>query len=283
MLCKCRLNAIGLPLFLALALAGAPRAQSGPALQGPSTGVLALGKQDFFWISAAILASIPAQIRYYDMPPSDTGSLDRQKDLWLMDRWAAGLYSPKISLASDFAILPLVALPMAATGWESYRGRQTWKAAFSDAVVYGEALTLVSSLDLLVRSLRVHPRPLVYGKDVPAKDRLSGEASGSFFSGHASAAFLSAVYFSYTYSLRNPDSDHQALIWTASLGAASMVAGMRVAAGKHYLSDVLVGAAAGSLFGWGLPYLHRKGGESAAGLQMQMNEVGIYPVLTWNF
>jgi membrane-associated phospholipid phosphatase len=278
---KSKLYAFWPPVFLVLALASP--GQSQPGFQG-SSGVLALGKQDYFWISAAILAAIPAQIRYSDMAPADTGSLDRRKDLWVMDRWAAGRYSPKAGLASDLLILPLAALPVAATAWDSYRGRQTWGGAFADAVVYGEAMALSSSLDLLVRSLRVHPRPLVYGKDAPAKERLSGEASGSFYSGHANAAFLSAVYFSCTYSLRHPDSDHQGLIWAGSMGAATLVAGLRVAAGKHYLSDVLTGAAAGSLFGWAFPYLHRKGGAAnSTGLGMQLNGAGIYPVLTWNF
>lgn len=245
---------------------------------------MALGSQDGYWISAALFTAIPAQILYYRMPATDTSALDKGRDLPAFDRWAAGMYSPKAALASDFAIAPLLLLPMAATAWDSRQGRQTWGAAFSDAVIYAEAVTLSSSLDLMVRSLRVHPRPLVYGTDVPDKERLAGEASGSFYSGHANAAFLSAVYFSYTYSLRHPESRAQGWIWAGSLGAATVVAGLRVAAGKHYLSDVAVGAAVGSLFGWGLPYLHRRkpaGGSAEADLGI--NRTGVYPVLTWRF
>jgi membrane-associated phospholipid phosphatase len=286
----------GRALLVALAIAGgagAVRAQSAAAPQGPGPAALALGKQDYYWISAAVLAAIPAQILYFGMSSADTSALDKHRDLWAFDRWTAGMYSSKLSLASDLAIAPLLVLPLAATAWDSREGRQTWGAAFSDAVIYGEALSLSSSLDLIVRSLRVHPRPLVYGSNVPAKDRLAGEASGSFYSGHANAAFLSAVYFSYTYSLRHPDSRYQGWLWAGSLGAATMVAGLRVAAGKHYLSDVVVGAAVGSLFGWGLPYLHRRktsGGGGEMGLGINQTGVydgygaySIYPVLTWRF
>lgn len=264
------------------------RARSGADLRppGPSGpgGALSLGKQDLFWISASILSAIPAQLLYLDMPAADTANLDRNRDLWIIDRWSAGTYSPAASLASDAVVLPLIALPMIATAWDSRAGRQTWGAVFADAVVYGEALSLSSSLDLLVRSARVHARPLVYGKDVPARERLSGEASGSFYSGHANGAFLSAVYFSYTYSLRHPGSEMQPWIWSGSLGAAALVAGLRVAAGKHYLSDVAVGAAAGSLFGWLFPWMHRKGGSTGpAAVDMRLDGNGFQPVLTWTF
>jgi membrane-associated phospholipid phosphatase len=252
-----------------------------PAL--PSPGILVLGHQDLIWASAAILISVPAQIRYFDMPPADTGSLDRQKDLWPMDRWAAGLHSPKAHLASDLTLYALLGVPMAATAWDSHKGRQTWSAAFSEAVVYGEAMIISSSLDLLVRSTRVHPRPLVYGRDVPAEERLKGEASGSFYSGHANGAFLSAVYFAYTHSLRHPDSEYQGWIWAGSLGAASLVAGLRIAAGKHYLSDVLVGAAAGSLFGWAFPRMHLRPGAGVPKARIRIDGDGVAPVLTWTF
>ncbi|MDB5104324.1 MAG: phosphoesterase PA-phosphatase related protein [Fibrobacteres bacterium] len=249
----------------------------------PSAGVLSLGYQDIAWASAAVLTAIPAQIRYHNMTASDTGALDRN-DLWFMDRWAAGTHSPKAALASDLLIVPLVGLPMAVTAWESWRGRQGWNGAVSEAAVYSEALLISSSLDLLVRATGVHPRPLVYGKDVPADERLSPEASGSFYSGHSNAAFLSAVYFSYTYSLRNPGSRYQGAIWGGSLGAAAFVAGLRVAAGKHYLSDVMVGAAAGSFFGWAFPYMHRRTGEGeTGGLGVGMNGTSLYPMLTWTF
>ena len=249
----------------------------------PRSGVLELGHQDIGWASAAVLLAIPAQIRYFDMTPTDTGALDRD-DLWPMDRWAAGLHSRTAGVTSNLAIFPLLGLPMAVTALEALQGGQSWGAAVSDASVYAEALLISSSLNLLVRSTGVHPRPLVYGRDVPASERMSPEASGSFYSGHANAAFLSAVYFSYTYSLRHPGSRYQGAIWAGSLGSAATVAGLRVAAGKHFLSDVVVGAAVGSFFGWVFPYMHRfKERGEAGGLDVGMNGSWPYPLLTFTF
>jgi membrane-associated phospholipid phosphatase len=217
------------------------------------------------------------------MSPVDTNDLDADRDLWAIDRWAAGYYSPAAGLASDVLIIPLLALPLAATAWDSHKGNQDWRAAFEDAVIYWEALAISSSLDLIVRSTQVHPRPLVYGEDVPADERLSGEASGSFYSGHANGAFLSAVYFSYTYSLRHPDSGIKGWLWAGSLGAASVVGGLRIAAGKHYLSDVVVGAAAGSFFGWVFPYMHKRDRKAGMRLGMAIGGSTPYPVVAWEF
>lgn len=279
-------------LISALACLSAPIPREPPRLQAepprlqaepPRPGVLEAGYQDIGWVSAAVLLAIPTQIRYSGMSPADTGALDRG-DLWAMDRWAAGLHSRKAALGSNLVHFPLLALPMAFTALDALQGRQTWGAAVTDGLVYAEAMFITSSLNLLVRSTGVHPRPLVYGRDVPASERLSPEASGSFYSGHANAAFLSAVYFSYTYSLRHPDSPYQAAIWAGSLGAAASVAGLRVAAGKHFLSDVAVGAAMGSFFGWVFPYMHRhrERGE-AGGLGVEMNGSWPYPLLTFTF
>jgi membrane-associated phospholipid phosphatase len=262
------------------------RAQTEPTpASGQPSRVLFLGNQDYAWIGLGVLSAVPAQLRFRAMKPADTGALDRN-DLWGMDRWAAGNYSPAAALTSDFLIAPLIGLPMAATALEAMGGRQSWGSAFADGVIYAEALGISSSLVLLVRSTMVHPRPLVFNRDAPASERLKFEAAGSFYSGHSNAAFLSAVYFSYTYSLRNPGSEHQAAIWAGSLGAAALVAGLRVVAGKHYLSDVVVGAAAGSFFGWIFPYLHRKrsdGSGDTGGFGMSMGGLGPYPLLTWTF
>jgi len=39
---------------------------------------------------------------------------------------------------------------------------------------------------------------------------------------------------------------------------ATGVAACRIASGSHFLTDVFVGAAIGSLYGWAVPLLHKK-------------------------
>ena len=263
--------------------AGAPRPLAQEPAPGRAATGLALGNQDIMWISASILSAIPAQLSYRAMAPVDTAALDKDRELWAMDRWAVFPYSSGLSLASDAAVAAMMILPMAVSAWDARQGSQAWSDAFADAVIFGEAIALSSSLDLYVRSLAVHPRPQVYDGNAPASKRLSAEASGSFYSGHASAAFLSAVYFSGTYSLRHPDSRYRSWIRAGSLGAAAIVSGLRVAAGKHYPSDVLAGAAIGSFFGWVFPYLHRRDAPGSAEMGLRIDGNGPRPMITWRF
>lgn len=275
----------GLPAFLALALAlshwGRAEAAPSPAPQedtsrtalgsprilrspGASVPAFRVGRSDAVLAAAATGLQAWAQYRYVSMEPAGPDRL-RRRDLWAMDRWAAGNHSASAALASDILIFPGVALPMALSAWDARRAG-SWAPLLTEAVVYAEALAISSSLNLLVRSLGVHSRPLVYGSDAPESERLKGEASGSFYSGHANASFLAAVYLSYTYPLRHPDFGHKAWLWAGSLAAAGSVAALRVSAGKHFPSDVAVGAMTGAFFGWLFPRMHLSpAGKAAAG------------------
>lgn len=155
--------------------------------------------------------------------------------------------------ASDWMSLA-IALPFA---WEGYN----WKTGKSDA---GEVATflltaveigfLQNGMNLLVRSLRLWPRPELYSSGA---DISRGEAWGSFYSGHTSAAFALAVFGGMWFDAKNPGSSLSPVVWSVSLASASLVSVLRVWAGKHYPSDVLAGAAIGSLSSFAVLRLHR--------------------------
>lgn len=255
-----RIGKTVLAAFLLVHLSGKPRAQptQAPAPPLPHAPFEA-GWGDAGYVAAALGLQAWAHVRYNDMPATTASQLDRE-DLWFMDRWAAGNFSEPAALASDILIVPLVAAPLVMSGVDVRSSGAGWGPFLTEALVYSEALALSSSLNLLVRSTRIHPRPFTYGSDAPASEQRKGEASGSFYSGHANASFLAATYLAYTHGLRNPDSPLAPALWVGALGYATTVAGLRVAAGKHFPSDILVGAAAGAGFGWLFPRLHLRGG-----------------------
>jgi membrane-associated phospholipid phosphatase len=89
-----------------------------------------------------------------------------------------------------------------------------------------------------------------------SEDGLSSDSESdnlSFFSGHTTLAFSMAVSAGTIASMRNYKL--APVIWGVGLTSAAATGYLRIAADKHYLSDVLVGAAVGSLFGFGVPYL----------------------------
>lgn len=255
------------------------------ALPAPSraASTFELGAADAAWIPVALGLQGAAQYRYHTMDPVQPSELDRN-DLWAFDRPLAGTWSPGAALASDLLIYPWVAAPLALSSLEAWRGQGAWKHVLSEAVVYSEALAISSALCLIVRSTRVHPRPYQFGDEAPASARKKGEAAGSFYSGHSSTAFLVATWLAYTYPRRNPDFNHEGLLWAGALGYAATVAGLRVAAGKHFPSDVVAGAAAGILLGWAAPSLRMGGGDGkSAELRALPRTEGVHPVLVIRF
>lgn len=226
---------------------------------------LALGPLDAGLVGAAGLLAGFGLLRYYDMSAADPSRLSRG-DVNGFDRWAAGNYSAEAALASNLLFYPLAAAPLLLAALDARAAGTGLEPILVEGVILAEAIAFSAGLNLAVRSLRIHARPYLYGSDAPAEDLRSEEASGSFYSGHASGAFLMGTYLAYTYPLRHPEFRHRAWLWAGALGTASTVAGLRVAAGKHFPSDVIVGAAAGALFGWLFPFLHlRPGTDPASG------------------
>ena len=69
-------------------------------------------------------------------------------------------------------------------------------------------------------------------------------------------AFSAAVAGSLLYAVRSDDRAGRALLWGFELTLAAATAGLRVRAGRHFISDVVVGAVVGSGLGIGIPLLH---------------------------
>ncbi len=70
-----------------------------------------------------------------------------------------------------------------------------------------------------------------------------GQHNKSFPSGHASGAFATATVFAGMYR-----EDHRWVPWVA-YGTATLVSTSRVALGRHFPTDVFVGALIGNSFG----------------------------------
>ena len=108
-----------------------------------------------------------------------------------------------------------------------------------------EALLTVDLVTQVFKHLSSRQRPGAY---------FAGSDShyNSFYSGHAAGAFASAtVLTAYALEMDWMDDDLRWVIPTVSYASASLTAYLRVAADRHWLSDVLVGAAVGS----GLSYM----------------------------
>jgi membrane-associated phospholipid phosphatase len=96
---------------------------------------------------------------------------------------------------------------------------------------------------------------------VLAEKPRSGEDNVSFYSMHTSFAFSIVAATGTVAGLRGYDS--APYIWGIGMPLAALTGFMRIAADRHYLTDVLTGAAVGTALGIALPRLmHGRKNES---------------------
>lgn len=148
------------------------------------------------------------------------------------DRW---VIRPPLDDLSTAGTVTLVALG-AATAWSQGFDREGLRrtAAAVEAAAWAVGTTE------LIKTLAARNRPVLYTTDAPtAADNL--DSRRSFPSGHAAAAFAIAV--SYWLDAN----EHTLPARVAALATAAGVAALRVAAGRHFPSDVAAGAALGTV------------------------------------
>lgn len=126
-------------------------------------------------------------------------------------------------------------------------------------LIYAEAqafnLLATNTVKVLVR----RPRPYTHTKDprvLAFMDRQGSDAYASFYSGHASTSFTSAMAGSLLYSARTDELVARHTVWGVSFLLAGMTAQLRVRAGRHYRTDIWLGTLSGLTAGFLVPALH---------------------------
>lgn len=129
-------------------------------------------------------------------------------------------------------------------------------------MIYGQSLAINAALAQGAKRIVQRPRPYTYSKD-PAALRYArstgDDARMSFYSGHSAMSFGAAVTGAYLLGASSESKLARGVGWGVGLMAASSAATLRVRAGKHFYSDVVVGAAIGMAVGYIVPALHADG------------------------
>jgi membrane-associated phospholipid phosphatase len=162
-------------------------------------------------------------------------------------------FSPRAAQISDAALGVAVAAPIA------YLTGGTVEDADGDRlVIYGEALAINLALFQGAKRLVQRPRPYLYSAS-PGVARYAAsqgaDAYRSFYSAHAATAFCAATAGAYLAATTERRGVRRAA-WGSGFAAAGAVANLRVRAGKHFYSDVAIGALIGTAIGYAVPALH---------------------------
>ena len=136
-------------------------------------------------------------------------------DLLPWDRPVAGRYCKACADVSTWSAAFGVA-PLALGAFSWYKGDASGGDLAAYTLMLAQALALQNGVNLLVRTLSFWPRPYMYateGDGAEAASAAEGEAYGSFYSGHASAAFTIAVFTGEWFSEFYPNSRYKSLVW----------------------------------------------------------------------
>jgi membrane-associated phospholipid phosphatase len=159
-----------------------------------------------------------------------------------------------ISSVLAYAFMPLasVGLPAGAAAYD-----HQLHYAPVDTLLIAEATILAADLNQLVKFIFVRERPYVhYLPHLPDGIQGLGDSPSdgnlSFYSGHTNLAFAMAASSGTIAYLRNYRL--APLVLGTQLAAAVTVGYLRIAADRHYLSDVMVGAVLGGLIGALVPF-----------------------------
>src|SRR5438132_3604593 len=120
-------------------------------------------------------------------------------------------------------------------------------------VVFANALAWTEATTQWIKVLAHRSRPVLYTSAAPAAAS-NRDNRRSFPSGHAAAAF--SVATAYLAMARREHLPHRARNTVLLFAGATAVAALRVAAGQHFPTDVVGGAAIGGGVGWLVARVH---------------------------
>jgi membrane-associated phospholipid phosphatase len=165
----------------------------------------------------------------------------------------------RLDLVSTIGSIALVGLPFLAGIADARLQGGTWRDVLDDSIVFFEAVAICGSLNQLARVTVERPRPLLYHEPAGSARFDTAEEYASFFSGHTGLGFAATLALGQTYAARHPGSPWVYAIVGGGAAASAGVGVLRIASGKHFVSDVLVGTAVGISSGALVPWLHRRG------------------------
>lgn len=166
------------------------------------------------------------------------------------DRWSALPYNDTIDRVSDFFSIGLLATPALLSI------NRDFPEIITLGIMYTEALLTTWSLKSLSKALITRHRPYNYFEN-PSEHFFDEESADSFFSSQTAMSFTSAAFISTVFSSYSENTLAEIIVSSSAFAAATAVGAMRLLSGSHFASDVLVGAAVGTLSGFLIPALHK--------------------------
>lgn len=244
-------------LLLCCILTYKSRAQQSPEISSP---------YEISWNDGAISAA-GIGLSYWGMTlmqkkpglsPAELARIDANLDniraeIPFYDRWSFGYYSKEANSLSDIPFYTSFALPFLYAAYGPTR-----RDAPIIGLLYLETMSITGALFSQVNARSFRNRPLVYNTSEDNDSRRDRKAENSFFGGHVAATASATFFAAKVFNDYFPDSPARPYVWAGAASLPAAVAWLRIKAGKHFLSDNLVGYAVGAGVGMIVPHLHKR-------------------------
>jgi membrane-associated phospholipid phosphatase len=196
-------------------------------------------------------------------------------------RWDDTELANVASNVTGFALAPLASLGLCEVA-AGVDGRS--RDAPANALVVLEAVVLAGALGEAVKLAAGRQRPFAHFRDPSAAGPRDPDENLSFYSGHTTLDFSLAVASGTLASMRGYRL--APAVWASALPVAFLTGYLRIAADRHYFTDVLTGALLGSAVGFVVPFVFHRAplpasGEPAVGVQAPLTWGGAQAPLTW--
>ena len=178
------------------------------------------------------------------------------------DRGTIGDASVFADDLSDVTVLAAIAAPPVLDALDVGFGG----VLLEDSVVYAETMAIDAAFVSVTKAIVQRPLPRVYaGQGASIINTPNGYRS--FYSGHTTATVAALSAGAMLYTLRHGDSTFQRTWpWVVTALIGTSVAVERVLAGRHFISDTIVGAATGAAVGVLVPLAHERAATAADGV-----------------
>ncbi|MBU6122168.1 phosphatase PAP2 family protein [Hymenobacter siberiensis] len=184
-----------------------------------------------------------------------------KNDIPKIDRFSAGWYSDRAQTASDLLCYPtLVIAPALLALNDNVRGHYGQVVGLYIETMLATDALFTTSVGNIYRY-----RPYLYGTE-GGGGRSGKIATNSFFAGHTGHTATATFFAAKVMHDFNPGYAGEPFVWGAAAVIPAAVAYFRIEAGKHFLTDNLVGYAVGATMGVVVPQLHKVAGRRGLSL-----------------
>jgi membrane-associated phospholipid phosphatase len=173
-----------------------------------------------------------------------------------LDRKAMFNYNQSAARNSDIILYTVASITTASIISTALNTETKKHNLWNNAVMALEANLLNVGITELTKNTVQRIRPYAYNYQVPLSEKVTLDTKRSFFSGHTSVVATNSFLTAHLVS-NYIEIEKKWLIWVPAALIPAYTGFERVRAGKHFVSDVVVGYAIGMSCGLVIPQIHK--------------------------